>query len=387
MAGENQMQVFEDTVIWQICIGSLSDPMTCIINSNSPRFNRKLKNICSPKEPEPSIHYLQNPARVVRLQLKALQMPENSRYRPLKALSQGGIIMLKDKKAGQEKVSFVIFLKRNRLFYNKFVTQESWANLVLTDIHKNANMLQWNAFFARNILKWIIRPEYWAFIWNVLFALVIWLQEEIVALVAAGGTRVEGKEGGEEAKPHTPFEIILSGYWRSRKNKYFFSSGFVSAPYNCHNYYTYYALMFAQSLLYLRQAGPRKKKEKCEKWREKDIHEANFQTALKLHIKSKLNTQVNSDLGESELIWLSFEIECLIFVWMKKYCVLHCKFDMDTEKDITTAYITINTSANNFHMYEIEVMINGKHLIFEIQIKSLVSKVFCFNWEEPPLAG
>uniref|UniRef100_A0A158Q8H6 RPN2_C domain-containing protein n=1 Tax=Elaeophora elaphi TaxID=1147741 RepID=A0A158Q8H6_9BILA len=91
------------------------------------------------KEPEPTNYTLQNPARIVRLQLKTLQMTENNRYKPLKALSQGGIIMLRDKKAGQEK-------------------------------------------------------------------------EEIVALAAAGGTRVEGKDSSEEAKPHTPFEINITSY-------------------------------------------------------------------------------------------------------------------------------------------------------------------------------
>ncbi|TKR80520.1 hypothetical protein L596_014583 [Steinernema carpocapsae] len=51
------------------------------------------------KKPEASSHTVDNPARVVQLQLKTLSMPENSRYKPLKSLSQGGIIMLKDLKA------------------------------------------------------------------------------------------------------------------------------------------------------------------------------------------------------------------------------------------------------------------------------------------------
>ncbi|VDK20684.1 unnamed protein product [Anisakis simplex] len=72
--------------------------------------------------------------------MKTLQMPENSRYKPLKSLSQGGIIMLRDKRAGQEK-------------------------------------------------------------------------EEIVALVAAGGTRAnDGKDSTEEATPHAPFEINIASY-------------------------------------------------------------------------------------------------------------------------------------------------------------------------------
>lgn len=69
------------------------------------------------KEPEPATYNLQNPARVVRLQLKTLQMPENSRYKPLKALSQGGIIMLRDKKAGQEKVLFCCIFRERTFFW------------------------------------------------------------------------------------------------------------------------------------------------------------------------------------------------------------------------------------------------------------------------------
>ncbi|KAK0403987.1 hypothetical protein QR680_017225 [Steinernema hermaphroditum] len=59
------------------------------------------------KEPEASTHTIQNPARAVRLQLKTLSMPDNTRYKPLKALSQGGIIMLRDKKEGLEKEDIV----------------------------------------------------------------------------------------------------------------------------------------------------------------------------------------------------------------------------------------------------------------------------------------
>ncbi|VDM38901.1 unnamed protein product [Toxocara canis] len=106
-------------------------------SSSDPKL--EMKSVIT-KEPEPLTHNLQNPARVVRLQLKTLQMPENSRYKPLKALSQGGIIMLRDKRAGQEK-------------------------------------------------------------------------EEIVALVAAGGTRPnDGKDSTEEASPPAPFEINIASY-------------------------------------------------------------------------------------------------------------------------------------------------------------------------------
>uniref|UniRef100_A0A7E4VWK0 RPN2_C domain-containing protein n=2 Tax=Panagrellus redivivus TaxID=6233 RepID=A0A7E4VWK0_PANRE len=48
--------------------------------------------------PEPSSFNIKNPARVVRLQLKTLQVFEESRYKPLKSLHHGGIILLKDTK-------------------------------------------------------------------------------------------------------------------------------------------------------------------------------------------------------------------------------------------------------------------------------------------------
>jgi 26S proteasome regulatory subunit N2 len=48
--------------------------------------------------PEPSTFNVKNPARVVRLQLKTLQVLDDSRYKPLKNLNNGGIIILKDSK-------------------------------------------------------------------------------------------------------------------------------------------------------------------------------------------------------------------------------------------------------------------------------------------------
>uniref|UniRef100_A0A915D272 26S proteasome regulatory subunit RPN2 C-terminal domain-containing protein n=1 Tax=Ditylenchus dipsaci TaxID=166011 RepID=A0A915D272_9BILA len=54
------------------------------------------------KEVEPSYHNLKNPARVVPLQLKTIAMPEGSRYRPLKNLSSGGIVMLQDTLEGKD---------------------------------------------------------------------------------------------------------------------------------------------------------------------------------------------------------------------------------------------------------------------------------------------
>jgi 26S proteasome regulatory subunit N2 len=40
-----------------------------------------------------------NPSRVVRAQLKTLALPESSRYKPLKNINNGGIILLRDNKS------------------------------------------------------------------------------------------------------------------------------------------------------------------------------------------------------------------------------------------------------------------------------------------------
>ena len=54
------------------------------------------------KEPEPSFEMLANPARVMRQQLKVLSLPTGLRYTPLKDVSIGGIIMLKNTKPGEK---------------------------------------------------------------------------------------------------------------------------------------------------------------------------------------------------------------------------------------------------------------------------------------------
>ncbi|XP_043284346.1 26S proteasome non-ATPase regulatory subunit 1 [Venturia canescens] len=48
------------------------------------------------KEPEPTFEILQNPARVLRQQLKVIQLFEDSRYAPVKDVQIGGIVMVKD---------------------------------------------------------------------------------------------------------------------------------------------------------------------------------------------------------------------------------------------------------------------------------------------------
>lgn len=54
------------------------------------------------KEPEPNFEMLNNPARTMRAQLKVLSMPEGCRYTPLKDISNGGIVLMKDVTPGEK---------------------------------------------------------------------------------------------------------------------------------------------------------------------------------------------------------------------------------------------------------------------------------------------
>ncbi|XP_054014485.1 26S proteasome non-ATPase regulatory subunit 1 [Hylaeus anthracinus] len=54
------------------------------------------------KEPEPNFENLQNPARVLRQQLKVIQLVEGSQYVPVKDLQIGGIVMVKHIQADTE---------------------------------------------------------------------------------------------------------------------------------------------------------------------------------------------------------------------------------------------------------------------------------------------
>jgi len=47
------------------------------------------------KEPEPSFEILQNPARVLRQQLKVIQLVDGSHYATVKDIQIGGIVMVK----------------------------------------------------------------------------------------------------------------------------------------------------------------------------------------------------------------------------------------------------------------------------------------------------
>merc|ERR1712083_166831 len=52
------------------------------------------------KKKEPTFEMLQNPARVMRAQLKVVSLPESTRYTPLKDVSIGGIVLLRDGSPG-----------------------------------------------------------------------------------------------------------------------------------------------------------------------------------------------------------------------------------------------------------------------------------------------
>lgn len=56
------------------------------------------------KEAEPNFEILSNPARVLRQQLKVLTLNEGSTYVPMKDISIGGIIMVRNLKPGEEEL-------------------------------------------------------------------------------------------------------------------------------------------------------------------------------------------------------------------------------------------------------------------------------------------
>lgn len=59
----------------------------------------------APKEPEPSSHSLDNPARVVPAQEKLVKFPEGSRYMPIRSGRTAGILLLKDSTPGRHSYS------------------------------------------------------------------------------------------------------------------------------------------------------------------------------------------------------------------------------------------------------------------------------------------
>ncbi|KAJ2951454.1 hypothetical protein O0L34_g13606 [Tuta absoluta] len=62
----------------------------------------KEKETKEKKEPEPNFEMLQNPARVMRQQLKGVSIPEGSGFTPLKDVTIGGIVMLNHSGDGEQ---------------------------------------------------------------------------------------------------------------------------------------------------------------------------------------------------------------------------------------------------------------------------------------------
>ena len=60
------------------------------------------------KQPEPKFQMINNPCRALNQQLKVLSFnKEQTRYTPLKPLSQGGIILLRDGRPDEAEVFFI----------------------------------------------------------------------------------------------------------------------------------------------------------------------------------------------------------------------------------------------------------------------------------------
>lgn len=83
------------------------------------------------KEPEPNFEILQNPARVLRQQLKVIQLVESSHYVPVKDIQIGGIVMVKhiqtdteeelvEPVAGKQSIPKSFILVAVREIFNKF---------------------------------------------------------------------------------------------------------------------------------------------------------------------------------------------------------------------------------------------------------------------------
>ncbi|OUC41644.1 Proteasome/cyclosome repeat protein [Trichinella nativa] len=73
-----------------------------------------VENVPSPAavEPEPTFDTLNNPARVTKLQLKVMTMPDDSNFIPIKPITHGGIILMNEKSA-EVAVDFVEEVKAN----------------------------------------------------------------------------------------------------------------------------------------------------------------------------------------------------------------------------------------------------------------------------------
>jgi 26S proteasome regulatory subunit N2 len=73
------------------------------------------------KEPEPNFEVLNNPARVMRQQLKVVALNDNSQYVPLKDVSIGGIVMVRNLKPGEEELVEAVAGECECFLHNFFV--------------------------------------------------------------------------------------------------------------------------------------------------------------------------------------------------------------------------------------------------------------------------
>lgn len=89
------------------------------------------------KEAEPNFEILQNPARVLRQQLKVIQLVEGSHYVPVKDIQIGGIVMVKHIQSDTEEELVEPVAGKSILFffffYFYFMVEFFWWNLVCNE--------------------------------------------------------------------------------------------------------------------------------------------------------------------------------------------------------------------------------------------------------------
>lgn len=83
--------------------------------------DEKKKDDKEKKEPEPNFEILQNPARVLRQQLKVIALNENSQYVPMKDVTIGGIVMVRNLKPGEEELVEPVAGKLSSHIFKRFV--------------------------------------------------------------------------------------------------------------------------------------------------------------------------------------------------------------------------------------------------------------------------
>lgn len=90
------------------------------------------------KEAEPNFEILQNPARVLRQQLKVIQLVEGSHYVPVKDIQIGGIVMVKHIQSDTEEelvepvagksILFFFYFYEEFLFYDRIFCDATLCN-------------------------------------------------------------------------------------------------------------------------------------------------------------------------------------------------------------------------------------------------------------------